>query len=100
MLRTRPYIFWLQENASEPPRKQEQEVGPYERHRRLIAFDVNTDQSALAGYSWRNPLTNHNYAYQLRVDVKMLEESEAQGKMANCYLSIELNRFGQVPSCW
>ena len=82
MLRTRPYIFWLQENASEPPRKQEQEVGPYERHRRLIAFDVNTDQSALAGYSWRNPLTNHNYGYQLRVDIKMLEDSDKAYKIA------------------
>lgn len=76
MIRSRPYIFWLQENASEPPEKPEQEVGPYERHRRLVAFDVNTDQSALAGYSWRNPLTNHNYAYQLRVDVKMLDRSD------------------------
>ena len=55
MIRSRPYIFWLQENASEPPRKPVQEVGPYERHRRLVAFDINDDSSALAGYSWRNP---------------------------------------------
>ena len=76
MIRSRPYIFWLQENSSEPPEKQVQEVGPYERHRRLVAFDINDDSSALAGYSWRNPLTNHNYAYQLRVDIKMLEDSD------------------------
>ena len=82
MIRSRPYIFWLQENTSEPPQKQEQ-VGPYESHRRrLIAFDINTDQSALAGYSWRNPLTGHNYAYQLRVDVKMLDNSDKAYKFA------------------
>jgi len=82
MIRSRPYIFWLQENTSEPTRDTEQEVGPYESHRRLVAFDVNTDQSALAGYSWRNPLTNHNYGYQLRVDIKMLDNSDLNYRLA------------------
>ena len=76
MIRSRPYIYWLQENASEPQRKQE--VGPYERHRRLVAYD--TDQSALAGYRWENPLTGHNYAYLQRVDIKLFDQADRDAK--------------------
>ena len=65
------YIYYLlsQDESKQSSRRSK---GVYMR-RRTMQYSIAMENSLVAGYEWRNPLTNHNYAYQTRI-VKELYE--------------------------
>ena len=58
------YIHYLLERdgAISPPPKR-----TYQNRRRMINYSIAYDNTRLAGYEVKNPITGHNYAYRLRV---------------------------------
>ena len=59
------YIHYLleREGITSPPPKRT----AYQNRRRMIAYSIMYDDTQLAGYEVKNPITGHNYAYRVRV---------------------------------
>ena len=68
----------------------------YQNRRRMINYSIVYDDTLLAGYEVKNPITGHNYAYRMRVKKKDWEKVDKTLKemfLGQALITIPLNCF-------